>query len=193
MNQTMTMLFAFLEGSGMWAPVIFLLFHSIRQFLFIPVALLCVVGGILFGALLGTLYSVVGLTISCIVFYFLYQGMPKTFAKVHRMKERWIGDRINLTIGQITILRCIPFMQYQLLSLILLERKKNLFSFTKQSIITNTPTAILYTLFGQSISHLSPSVIVIILLCFTALFYLLRERVTTVKWTSFFAKTNSPQ
>jgi uncharacterized membrane protein YdjX (TVP38/TMEM64 family) len=188
MSQTMTMLFAFLEGSGMWAPLIFIIFHSIRQFLFIPVALLCIVGGIIFGLALGTIYSVLGLTISCIVFYFLHQGMPKTFGKVHRMKEKWMGDRVILTTGQIAILRCVPFMQYQILSLILLERKRNLFSFTKQSLLTNIPTALLYTLFGQSISQLSPSIIVIVLLAFTLLFYLLRERLAIIKWNDFFIK-----
>jgi uncharacterized membrane protein YdjX (TVP38/TMEM64 family) len=186
MNQSMTMLFSFLEASGLWAPIIFLLFHSIRQFLFIPVAVLCMVGGILFGAIVGVFYSLIGLTLSGIVFYFLYQSMPKLFAKVHQMKKKWFGDRIAFTIGQISILKCIPFMQYNLLSLILLERKKNIFSYSKQSILTNIPVAILYTTFGQSISRLSPSIIVTILISMTALFYLLRERQMKMKWKEFF-------
>jgi uncharacterized membrane protein YdjX (TVP38/TMEM64 family) len=191
MNQSMTMLFTFLEGSGLWAPMIFLLFHCIRQFLFIPVAVLCMVGGILFGAVLGAVYSLLGLTMSCIVFYFLYQSMPKTFGKIQRMKEKWLGDRILFTPGQISILRCIPFMQYNLLSLILLERKKNIFSFTKQSLLTNIPVAILYTIFGQSISHLSPYVIVTILFSMTILFYLLREKQMNIKWREFFAEKSA--
>jgi uncharacterized membrane protein YdjX (TVP38/TMEM64 family) len=112
--------------------------------------------------------------------------MPKLFAKVHQMKKKWFGDRIAFTIGQISILKCIPFMQYNLLSLILLERKKNIFSYSKQSILTNIPVAILYTTFGQSISRLSPSIIVTILISMTALFYLLRERQMKMKWKEFF-------
>ncbi|MFZ3590743.1 TVP38/TMEM64 family protein [Bacillus sp. DJP31] len=188
MDYTMTMLFSFLEASGLWAPIVFLLFHGLRQFLFIPVAVLCIAGGILFGAILGAFYSIIGLTLSCILFYFLYQSMPKTFGKMKRMKEKWLGDRVSFTTGQIAILRCIPFMQYHLLSLILLERKKNVFSFTKQSFLSNVPVAILYTLFGQSISHLSPSIILCILISLTILFYLFREKQITVKWNDFFAK-----
>ncbi|MBM6617515.1 TVP38/TMEM64 family protein [Bacillus suaedaesalsae] len=186
MSQSMTMLFAFLESSGFWAPFVFLLFHSIRQFLFIPVAVLCVIGGILFGTILGTIYSLTGLTISCILFYFLYQSMPKLFNKIHRMKDKWIGNRLSFTPGQIALLRCIPFMQYNLLSLILLERKKNLFSYTKQSFLTNIPVAVLYTLFGQSISRLSPTLIIIILCSMTIMFYMLREKQIYMKWKEFF-------
>lgn len=186
MDYTMTMLFAFLEASGLWAPIIFLLFHILRQFLFIPVAILCIVGGILFGVVLGSLFSIIGLTLSCIIFYFLYQSMPKTFGKISEMKKRWLGDKVSFTTGQIAILRCIPFMQYHLLSLILLERKKNIFSFAKQSFFSNLPVAILYTLFGQSISHLSPTIIMVILIILTFLFHFLRERQTTIKWSEFF-------
>jgi uncharacterized membrane protein YdjX (TVP38/TMEM64 family) len=188
MNQSMTMLFTFLESSGLWAPIIFLLFHCVRQFLFIPVAVLCMVGGILFGVVLGALYSVIGLTFSCVLFYFLYQSMPKLFAKVHQMKEKWLGEKFSFTPGQIAILKCIPFMQYNLLSLILLERKRNIFSFTKQSLLTNIPVAMLYTIFGQSIRHLSPSIIVCILFSMTLLFYLLREKQMNIKWKEFFAE-----
>jgi uncharacterized membrane protein YdjX (TVP38/TMEM64 family) len=186
MNQTMTMLFAFLEASGIWAPIVFLLFHGIRQFLFIPVAVLCIVGGILFGTFLGTVYSLIGLTLSCITFYILYQTMPKIFGKIRKMKDKWLGERVSFTIGQIAILRCVPFMQYHLLSLIILERKKNLFSFTKQTFLSNVPVAILYTFFGQSISHLSPSMIIGILVAFTVLFYLFREKQISIKWKDFF-------
>jgi uncharacterized membrane protein YdjX (TVP38/TMEM64 family) len=186
MNQTMTMLFAFLEASGIWAPIVFLFFHSIRQFLFIPVAVLCIIGGILFGTVLGTVYSLIGLTVSCVIFYILFQTMPKTFGKIRSMKDKWLGNRVAFTTGQIAILRCVPFMQYHLLSLIILERKKNLFSFTKQTFLSNVPVAILYTFFGQSISHLSPSMIIGILIAFTVLFYLFREKQISIKWKDFF-------
>jgi uncharacterized membrane protein YdjX (TVP38/TMEM64 family) len=191
MNQTMTMLFAFLESSGIWAPIVFLLFHSLRQFLFIPVTVLCLVGGILFGTLLGSIYSIIGLTLSCILFYFFHQTMPKTFGKIQRMKEKWLGDRVSFTNGQISILRCVPFMQYHLLSLIMLERKRNLFSFTKQSFLTNIPLAFLYTYFGQSIRTLSPSMIVGVLVAFTLLFYLFREKQVKIKWKKFFVEKAS--
>ncbi|WP_246941066.1 TVP38/TMEM64 family protein [Bacillus pinisoli] len=191
MNEKMTMLFAFLESSGIWAPVVFLLFHSFRQFLFIPVTVLCIVGGILFGSILGTVYSLIGLTVSCIMFYFFYQSMPKTFTKIKRMKEKWLGDRVTLTVGQIAILRCVPFMQYHLLSLIMLERKRNFFSFTKQSLLTNIPVAIVYTYFGQTIRNLSPTVIVFTLFFFTLLFYLFREKQIKIKWKDFFVEKAS--
>ncbi|WP_456278050.1 TVP38/TMEM64 family protein [Bacillus sp. AK128] len=191
MDQTMTLLFAFLESSGIWAPIVFLLFHSLRQFLFIPVTVLCIVGGILFGAVLGIVYSLIGLTLSCIVFYFLYQTMPKTFDKVKKMKEKWLGNRVSFTNGQIAILRCVPFMQFHLLSLIMLERKKNFFSYSKQSFLTNIPLAVLYTYFGQSIRSLSLTVILGILLAFVLLFYLLREKQIRISWKDFFVEKAS--
>ena len=65
MGENYTILLAFIESAGYMAPIIFVLFHVLRQLLFIPVAVVCLAGGMLFGPLLGSILAV----ICCVLFY----------------------------------------------------------------------------------------------------------------------------
>ena len=61
----------FIEGFGALAPIIFILLQVFKVIFFIiPTTIFAVAGGYLFGPFLGTIYSLIGITIgSCIVFY----------------------------------------------------------------------------------------------------------------------------
>ncbi|MDE5052299.1 hypothetical protein NDK25_07960 [Niallia taxi] len=54
------MLFVMVEIGGVLAPIAMILFHTLRQVLFIPPVLVCIAGGVLFGVTFGTIYSVIG-------------------------------------------------------------------------------------------------------------------------------------
>ncbi len=182
----MSLLFVFVESTGMLAPMAFILLHLIRPFLLLPVQVICIVGGILFGSLFGTLYSLIGLSLLSIVFYILYKKMPQIFNKISRLKEKWLGNKANFTIGQIAILRLVPFINFHLLSLCLIEVTRGFRQYSKSSIITNIPVALFFTVFGQFIREFSSTMIVLILLSMTLLFYLLREKQVIIKWHEFF-------
>jgi uncharacterized membrane protein YdjX (TVP38/TMEM64 family) len=182
----MTLLFVFVESTGMLAPAAFILLHLIRPFLLIPVQVVCIVGGILFGALFGTLYSLIGLSCLSVIFYILFKKMPSTFKKVIHLKEKWLGNKVNFTIGQIAILRLIPIINFHLLSLCIIEITRNFRQYLKSSIITNIPIALFYTVFGQFIREFTSTMILVILLSLTLLFYLLREKQVIIKWNEFF-------
>ncbi|WP_234987223.1 TVP38/TMEM64 family protein [Bacillus sinesaloumensis] len=189
----MTLLFVFIESTGLLAPFIFIGMHLIRPILFIPVPVVCIVGGILFGSLFGTIYSLLGLTMLSIVFYFLYRQVPRVAQKIDNLKQKWLGDKVNFTIGQIAILRLIPFINFHLLSLCIKDVTRNFREYTKGSFYTNIPVALLYTVFGQFIREFSTTVIIAILLALTLLFYLLREKQVIIKWHEFFKPTRSYQ
>lgn len=182
----MTLLFVFVESTGVLAPAAFILLHLLRPFLLIPVQVICIVGGILFGALFGTLYSLIGLSCLSIIFYFLFKKMPSTFKKVINLKEKWLGNKVNFTIGQIAILRLIPIINFHLLSLCIIEITRNFRQYLKSSIVTNIPLALFYTVFGQFIREFTSTMILVILLSLTLLFYLLREKQVIIKWNEFF-------
>ena len=57
MDEGLSILFVMVEVGGIWAPIVFIFFHIFRQFLFIPVSLVCMAGGILFGSVFGTIFS----------------------------------------------------------------------------------------------------------------------------------------
>ncbi|MEH7379710.1 VTT domain-containing protein [Bacillus sp. JJ1533] len=186
MDDTMTLLFVFIESTGLLAPIIFIAIHLIRPFFFIPVPVICIVGGILFGSVFGTIYSILGLTILSILFYFLYRQVPRLSKKINTLKQKWLGEKVNFTIGQIAILRLIPFINFHLLSLCILDVTRNFREYAKASFHTNIPVALLYTVFGQFIREFSTTVILAILLALTLLFYLLREKQVIIKWHEFF-------
>ncbi|MDF0727480.1 VTT domain-containing protein [Cytobacillus sp. S13-E01] len=186
MDETLTMLFVFVGATGFLAPIVFICLHVLRPFFFIPVPVMCIVGGILFGSVFGTLYSLIGLTALSIVFYIMYKKMPTTFKKLILLKEKWLGNKVNFTIGQIAILRLIPFINFHLLSLCIIETTRNFREYVKGSIFTNVSVALFYTVFGQFIREFSTSIIIMILLALTLLFYLLREKQVIIKWDVFF-------
>lgn len=186
MGDRLVAAFAIMEASGYIAPVLFILFHVLRQFLFIPVALVCMAGGILFGSILGTVYSLIGLTLLSIIFYFAIKSFTSFYERLLRLKEKWFGKSADLTTGQIAVLRLIPFIHYQLLNLCLMQKNPQFKPFIRATIISNIPLAFFYTVFGQYIKQFSPPILVMILLALVVLFYLLREKVRVIGWNEFF-------
>lgn len=189
MDEELAMLFVMVEAGGIFAPIAFILFHFLRQFLFIPVAVICIAGGVLFGTVAGTIYSIIGLLLSSFLFLILIKRIPKTHEKLSRVKKKWFGEYRNLTVSQVAILRLVPFVHYHLLSFCLLERHTSFRDYMKASFIANLPLAFFYTVFGQFISSFTPTMIVIILFSLTILVYVLREKVTIIKWKEFFKAT----
>lgn len=190
LNEQLLIMLTFVQGTGTLAPVIFIFFHVIRQFIFIPVIMVCMAGGILFGSVLGTLFSMIGLLILSALFYFCIRKMPSTHEKLLKIKNKWFGRYAKMTVGQIAILRLIPFFHYHLLNLCLLERRPDFKGFMKGAFATNLPLAFFYTVFGEFITHFTPTISVIILLALLLLVYILREKMSTVAWNEFFSQEN---
>jgi len=189
--QDLSFLLILSESAGILAPIAFILFHIFRQVLFIPVPVVCMAGGILFGSLFGSIFSIIGLMLSSLLFYFLISKMPKTHSKLSKLKKRWFGEYRNLTVGQVAVLRLIPFIHYHLLSFCLMERDKNIHQYIKSSWLTNLPLAVFYTVFGEYISRFTPAMILLILVSLTILVFILREKVTVIKWREFFRAYNN--
>jgi uncharacterized membrane protein YdjX (TVP38/TMEM64 family) len=124
MEEAWSLLLVIGESGSWFAPVLFILFHVFRQFVFIPPSVVCIVGGIVFGAVPGIIYSLIGLTGASILFYFFVKNLPETMHKLSRIKKRLVGRFRELTVAQVALLRMIPLIHYQLLSFCLYERKK---------------------------------------------------------------------
>ena len=186
MDDSLSLLFIMIEAGGWLAPLAFIFFHLMRQFLFIPVPVVCMAGGVLFGTIWGTLYSIVGLIAASLIFFVLIKRMPNTQLRLSNIRKRWFGEYRKLTVGQIAVLRLIPFVHYQLLNFCLFERNQNMQNYLKGSVLTILPLAFFYTVFGEFIGTFTPTMIIIILFALTVLVYLLREKMTVIKWREFF-------
>src|SRR3954447_22623870 len=149
MDEGMSLLLVIVGAGGILAPISFILFHVLRQFLFIPVTLVCVAGGILFGSLLGTFYSLIGLMLSSFCFYLLIGRLPKTHERLSKLKNKWFGEYRNVTVAQSAILRLIPFIHFHLLNFCLIEKNREFKPYLKNSLLSNLPLAIAYSVFGE--------------------------------------------
>ncbi|SET44154.1 Uncharacterized membrane protein YdjX, TVP38/TMEM64 family, SNARE-associated domain [Oceanobacillus limi] len=181
-----TYILAIIETGGLLAPLLFISFHLLRPLFFLPVVFICITGGIMFGAVAGTLYSIIGITLSSVIFYGIIRWMPKTFQRLVNLKKKIIGKHGELTTSQITVLRLIPFIHFHLLSLCLIEISTSFRDYTKASLISNIPLAFVYTSIGQWIATLSPIYISAFLLALLPLLYALRRKEVIIKWQDFF-------
>ncbi|CDQ39366.1 MULTISPECIES: TVP38/TMEM64 family protein [Virgibacillus] len=179
-------LMAVIETGGLFAPLLFISFHLLRPLFFLPVVFICISGGILFGAVAGTVYSLIGITLSSIIFYMIVNKMPKSVKRFTKLKSRLIGKESVLTTSQIALLRLVPFIHFHLLSLCLLEISAGFKEYTKSSILSNIPLAFVYTSIGQWISNLTPLYIFVFLILLLPCLYLLRRKEIYIKWQEFF-------
>lgn len=186
MEEKSAYVISFLEMSGMFAPLAFIAFHTLRQFLFIPVVVVCITGGMLFGTVFGSIFSLIGLTLSSLLFYILLFLFPSVSRKLRKIKQKWFGPYANFTPGQITLLKLVPFMHFHLLSFCLLERQKSFSEYAALSFLTNIPVVVFYTVFGQFFKQFSPSMALMLLLGLTVLIIVMREKVVVIKWKDFF-------
>ncbi|QSS99186.1 TVP38/TMEM64 family protein [Pontibacillus sp. ALD_SL1] len=186
MNQFGTVAMTVLEASGFFAPLLFISFHLLRPLLFLPVAFICISGGILFGAVTGSIYSVIGVTLSSLLFYKMSQWMPKTLQKLVKLKHKLFGKHSSFSTSQIALLRLVPFIHFHLISLCIIEMSQGFKDYMKTSFYSNIPLAVVYTSVGQWISRLSPFVMAGFLLMLLTFIYLLRRKEIVIKWDDFF-------
>src|SRR5690625_6359724 len=93
----------------------------IRPILFIPVILYCILGGLFFGIVAGSIYSIIGLTLSSIIVYFFLHRTPKTFHHILSIKDKVLGRDTKFSKSQITWLSLITFIHFNLLAFCLFE------------------------------------------------------------------------
>ena len=183
MSQTMMTL---METAGILSPLLFISFHLLRPLFFLPVIIICMTGGVLFGTLAGTFYSIIGITLSSTVFYIMIHYMPGTLGKLVHLKHRILGKYTEMTTAQITLLRFIPFMHFHLLSLCLIEISTDFKEYTRSSLLSSIPFVFVYTTAGNFMAKLSPLYISIFMIILLFLVYALRKREYQIKWNDFF-------
>jgi len=189
MEDVWSLLLIVFESGSWYAPAIFILFHVFRQFLFIPPAVVCIAGGLLFGMIPGILYSLIGLTGASILFYTMLKQAPAMTNKFIKLKHRLVGQYRDLTVAQVSLLRLIPIIHYHLLSFCLYERNRSFKFFLKASFLANIPFVIFYTVFGEYFGQFNAITGAILIGAILLSSYLLREKVAFIKWREFFHPT----
>ncbi|WP_181349786.1 TVP38/TMEM64 family protein [Thalassobacillus sp. CUG 92003] len=188
MSETSMAAIDWLQRSGSLAPLLFILIHLLRSFLFIPVMVLCISGGILFGIVAGTVYSIIGIMLSSLLFYRFIGHLPSVFHRLQKVYQKLSKRGSILTVKQVTVLRLIPFIHFHLLSFCLIEISADFREYTKASLISNFPLAIVYTSLGQSLSGLHWPIVFGLILALVALCMMLRSQSSSFTIQEFIAR-----
>ncbi|MDV2885883.1 VTT domain-containing protein [Alkalihalophilus pseudofirmus] len=191
MNEFLDRSLSFIEQSGWLAPLFFILLHVFRQAFFIPVLIVCLIGGYLFGTLYGSIYSIIGLTAVSVVFYGLVRIAPGLKRKLTNIKQHFFKGRQDWNLPQMMIIRMMPLVHFHVVSLYLIETSKGLKEYTKKSFLVSIPPAILYTAFGDMIHELPLAGTIVFAGFLLLLFMLFRKKQSSMSWEEFF-QTKKP-
>jgi len=139
---------SYLHGYGVYMPLAYIVTISIASNLFVPMSVMIISGGLMFGGINGFLYSFLGAGLSAIVGYLFYNKLKMRFSneRIKTMMEA-IKRRGALTIIVIRFMT-IPFTAQNLMGSMLNMPFR---TYLIGSLIGMTPWLIGFSFFGDSI------------------------------------------
>lgn len=113
----------YIDNFGYLAPLIYILCFTFLPMAFFPVPVLALAGGLLFGFIPGTIYTMIGATLNSAIMFFMAKALAKdavTSLLQKKLPEKWSDFLVNLDdkkgFGVIFILRLIPAIPYNLIN-----------------------------------------------------------------------------
>ncbi|KMK74581.1 TVP38/TMEM64 family protein [Alkalihalobacillus pseudalcaliphilus] len=191
MNEKLEAARQLIEASGWLAPLLYLLLHLVRPFLFIPVLLTCLAGGYIFGTIYGSIYSIIGLTLTSVSFYVLIHYFPSFGRQLSQLKRKVIKSNHGMSTPQLMVIRLMPFVHFHFVSLYLLETTKNFREYTIRSIWFGIPPAIIYTAFGDIIHALPLTGTIVLMSLLIVCIMILPKKEEVITWREFFRPSSS--
>lgn len=138
------------------APFIFLILCTIRPLLLLPVGIFSTLGGLMFGALLGTIYTLVGSILGSIIAYFLAKKFGKELVD-RLLKGRYSKIKINSKENGFIItfiLRVVPILPFDAVSYICGISNIMFKDYLLGTIIGIIPGTFIYSYFGSSLKNI---------------------------------------
>jgi uncharacterized membrane protein YdjX (TVP38/TMEM64 family)/rhodanese-related sulfurtransferase len=140
------------EGAGVWGPVVFALVYALGTVLVVPGLALTFAGGALFGPFLGTAVNVLGATL----------GASGAFLIARYLGAEWVEHRIGGRLRQVrdgidregwrfvAFVRLVPLFPFVLLNYALGLTRIPLGQYVVTSLICMLPAAAAYTWLGHA-------------------------------------------
>ena len=147
---------AWFRGWGVWAPLAYIVVLVIAPILFMPVAPLAMMSGLLFGLWWGYLYTLIGCMLNCALMYWMTQHLGKD--KVQRFLEKrlspaWLA-RIQSLEGRtgfvfLIILRLTALIPYNVINYAFGLTNMKFKDFMLASLIGMIPDMLIYVNMGD--------------------------------------------
>lgn len=149
---------AWVEGLGIWGPVVFILGYAVAAVAFIPGSLLTLAAGAIFGLVKGTIYTLIGATLGSAGAFLVARYLAR------RKIERKIAGNakfaaIDKAVGRegfkiVALLRLSPVFPFNLLNYALGLTKVTFWQYLAAS-IAMLPGTLLYVYYGKAAGSLA--------------------------------------
>jgi uncharacterized membrane protein YdjX (TVP38/TMEM64 family) len=152
---------------GLWAPLVFMLLYAVGPSFLVPGAVMTIAGGLAFGTVWGSLYSMVGADVGAVVAFGAGRFLGKSFV------QRVVGERFHEMLAKIAkhgfqiifYLRVVPVIPYNALNLLAGASPISFRDYLWASMIGMVPGTILFAFLGDALWHpLSPKFFLALLL-----------------------------
>ncbi|HYF82640.1 MAG TPA: TVP38/TMEM64 family protein [Clostridia bacterium] len=148
---------AAIESLGGMASVVFIVMCTARGLVFIPCGVLSALGGLLFGPLMGTAFTLIGLTAGAAITFYLARSLGKSWA------ERTLGHKYDRYEGYISkdsfysifLMRVVPILPFDVVSIIAGMSRARADKYILATLVGSLPGIFVYVFFGDSVRSLS--------------------------------------
>ena len=170
---------------GVLSPIIYILLYTIRPLIFFPASILSIAGGLTFGVLMGTIYTIIGATSGAILSFYVARLLGKNM-----MNKDWKGNgkKIQYQMEKngflyILLFRFLPIINFDLISYLAGISKVRISAFFFGTLIGIIPGTFAYNFLGSSFISGNPKIImaaVFVFLLLTIVPILVRNRMNKI-------------
>jgi uncharacterized membrane protein YdjX (TVP38/TMEM64 family) len=152
---------------GAWGPLVYILLYAVGPSFLVPGAVMTIAGGLAFGTVWGSVYSLIGADIGALVAFAAGRFLGRSFV------ERVVGERFQSMMHRIAkhgfqiilYLRFVPVIPYNALNLLAGASPITFYDYFWASMIGMIPGTILYAFLGDALWHpMSPRFFLALLL-----------------------------
>ena len=163
---------------GIFAPVIYTLLYILGTIFFIPGTVLTLIGGAVFGPLMGTIYTIIAATIGATTAFLIARYLGGSFIKTletnkFQQIQKYDNKIKENGLNVVLFLRFVPFFPFNVLNYALGLTKVKLSDYFFGSLFGMIPGTFVYVYLGDSLSSLNiwqiaSAIILLLLLSFIA-------------------------
>jgi uncharacterized membrane protein YdjX (TVP38/TMEM64 family) len=139
---------------GMVAPIIYVILNVIRPFTLFPISVLSLAGGLAFGVIWGTVYTVFSGTIGAILSFYIAKHLGSRWLRnktdAPSRVVQWQNQLKDKGFLYILLLRIIPILNFDLVSYVAGVSKLKLRSYIFATMLGVLPGTLAYNLLGDS-------------------------------------------
>lgn len=148
---------AVIDGFGGLASIVFILMCTVRGVVFIPCGLLSALGGLIFGPVLGTCFTLIGLTAGSVVTFYMARVLGKDWAQrvLGHKYDRYEGYISKDSFYSIFLMRVIPVLPFDVVSCIAGISRSGISRYILATLAGSLPGVLIYVYFGDSVGSLS--------------------------------------